>query len=169
MSIFNRVFTSLRFAGLIKRYHTWPTLREQTVAEHTWHVLRIYYTLFGPPPLELWIYMLFHDAPGEMGAGDVSFHAKRKHPALKAALDAAEQEHLKRMGMEIPAITEEQHARFKICDVLEMLEFGEEESNKGNRYAEAIIDNTMGALDTMMSVLSYEEVTKVRKFIGSTT
>lgn len=141
---------SARLAGLIKRYHTWPTLRVQTVAEHTWHVMRIYLHLFGSPPPNVWEYMLHHDAPLEMGTGDIPFDSKRNNPELKAAVDLAEERFAKEIGFEWPEIGALEWARFKVCDLLEMLEFGTEERAMGNTYAEPIVEATTKAINSML-------------------
>jgi hypothetical protein len=75
---------SARTAGGVRRYHTWPVLRPQTVAEHTWHVMRIWWQVYGPMSPAVSSYLLLHDA-GEGQAGDVQFGAKRRYPELKAS------------------------------------------------------------------------------------
>jgi hypothetical protein len=73
---------SARTAGGVQRYHTWPVLRPQTVAEHTWNVMRIWWQVYGPMSPQVSTYLLWHDA-GEGQAGDVQFGAKRRYPELK--------------------------------------------------------------------------------------
>jgi 5'-deoxynucleotidase YfbR-like HD superfamily hydrolase len=134
---------NLRFAGLVKRYHTWPVLREQTVAEHTWHVLRIYDKLFGLPSVEVVRAIMYHDV-GEVRTGDAPFPAKRDNPDLKKAYDRVESEHrLKLLGADPElAVSENDLRKLKICDLVEMWEFGMEEYLKGNNLAIPIIDRT---------------------------
>lgn len=136
---------SLRYAGLVKRYHTWPVIREQTVAEHTWHVLRIYDQLFGLPSVNLVRAVMYHDV-GEVKTGDAPFPVKRENPDLKAAYDRIEADHrhkLLRGDDPEDKITADEHRRLKMCDLLEMWEYGTEERAKGNTFAQPIIDRTL--------------------------
>jgi len=41
------VLTNARFAGMVLRYHTWPTLQKQTVGDHTWQIFRIYWQILA--------------------------------------------------------------------------------------------------------------------------
>lgn len=137
------VTANLRFAGLVKRYHTWPVLREQTVAEHTWHVLRIYDQLFGLPSVAVVRAVMYHDV-GEICTGDAPFPVKRQNPDLKVAYDRVEAKHrLKLLGDDPElAVTNDELRMLKICDLVEMWEFGMEEYLKGNNLAIPIIDRT---------------------------
>lgn len=120
-------------AGQVRRYHTWP-VRQQTVGEHTWHVMRLYCRLFGSPRPEVWEYLLYHDAP-EVEAGDIPFHAKRRNPRLKAASDESCDAEAVHLGINWPELTVLERVRFKLCDLLEMHEFGCEELYSGNKFA----------------------------------
>jgi len=137
------VTKSLRFAGLVKRYHTWPVLREQTVAEHTWHVLRIYDKLFGLPSVDVVRAVMYHDV-GEVRTGDAPFPVKRDNPDLKAAYDRVEAEHRFALLADDPEsrLSADEIRHLKICDLVEMWEFGMEEVLKGNNLAVPIVDRT---------------------------
>lgn len=151
------VRSSTRLAGLVKRYHAWPTLRQQTTGEHTWQVMRIYYEVFGPPEPDVAVYMLHHDAV-EIRTGDGAFNAKRDHAFFKAAFDEAERlEAPKLFGSQqaadaaLPAIGTIAKRRIKLCDLLEMWEFGREELKMGNQYAHPIINDTMAGIKNILS------------------
>lgn len=137
------VTKNLRFAGLVKRYHTWPVLREQTVADHTWHVLRIYDKLFGLSSVDLVRAALYHDI-GEVRTGDAPFPVKRDNPDLKAAYNRVEREH--RVGLLTydpeQLVSDDEIRKLKICDLVEMWEFGMEETLMGNNLAVPIVDRT---------------------------
>jgi 5'-deoxynucleotidase YfbR-like HD superfamily hydrolase len=137
---------SLRHAGGVERYHTWPTIRKQTVADHTYHVLRIYYEIFGPPSPEVTTYVLFHDSP-EVKYGDPPFPAKRDNPELKRVYTALENQYYDEMfGFDHSALVDDEEIRrVKICDLLEMWEFGCVELRMGNQYARPIIERTLDA------------------------
>lgn len=129
---------NMRIAGSVQRYHTWPTIQSQTVADHTFHVIRIYGEVWGhlPDGTEL-RYLMMHDlAEGELG--DVPFDAKRSFPDIKTAMDKAERTVLPAL----PFLTPEEKVRCKVPDLLEMWEFGVIERRLGNQYAEAIIEDT---------------------------
>jgi 5'-deoxynucleotidase YfbR-like HD superfamily hydrolase len=138
---------SLRYAGLVKRYHTWPVIREQTVAEHTWHVLRIYDQIFGLPSLNAIRAVIYHDV-GEVKTGDAPFPVKRENSDMKAAYDRVEAIHRSKLldGVDPEdSTTVDEHRYLKICDLLEMWEYGVEERAKGNTLAQPIIDRTLEA------------------------
>lgn len=137
---------SLRHAGSVERYHTWPTLRKQTVADHCYHVLRIYYDMFGPPSPEITTYILFHDSP-EVKFGDPPFPAKREHPELKEVYSGLEAEYYGEMfGFDHASLlTPDEKIKVKVCDLLEMWEFGTVELRMGNQYARPIIERTLDA------------------------
>lgn len=160
---------NMRFAGLVKRYHTWPVLREQTNAEHTWHVIRIYDKLFGLPSIDAIRFMMYHDV-GEIGPGDAPFPSKRNNPDLKAAHDRVE--HETRVALlggyaDIP-VTEQELRRIKICDLVEMWEYGMEEYLKGNNLAVPIVDRTK-QIALAMCDDSYENMKLTRHFAETFT
>jgi hypothetical protein len=145
----DQVEHNLRFSGQVLRYHTWPVIRQQSVGEHTWQVMRIYYQLFGPPPTPVWEAMLLHDAP-EVQTGDIPFGAKVRNPALRAANEESEERWMKRMKLQWPQLTDVQHWAMKVCDLLEMYEYGLSERRMGNQYAEPIITGVAESISEML-------------------
>ena len=140
------VVTSTRMAGGVKRYHTWPTLRTQTVAEHSWQVMRLFLELFPDAvTVEVLTWILWHDV-AEIGTGDVPFPLKSRYPELKGILDEIENDVTENMGIVWPELTPRQRLLVKVCDLLEMWEWGCEEMRMGNRYAEPICDDTRAAV-----------------------
>lgn len=144
----DEVTTNSRLAGQVIRYHTWPVLRQQTVGEHSWQIMRIFCKLFGSPRDAVWEYIMVHDM-GEIAVGDVPFPVKSKNPKLKAEFDALEDKALEDMGIKIPLIYNAERWQIKICDLLEMMEFGLEEMQLGNRFAEPIVKATASAVRKM--------------------
>lgn len=139
------VTASIRFASLVKRYHTWPVIREQNNAEHTMHVLRIYDSIFGLPSVRVVRAIMYHDI-GEIGPGDAPFPSKRNNPDLKAAHDRVEREkRIELVGDDTDDVTETAARFIKICDLLEMWEFGTEELLRGNTLAQPIVSRTAEA------------------------
>jgi 5'-deoxynucleotidase YfbR-like HD superfamily hydrolase len=138
------IYTSSYLAGLVKRYSTWPMIRQQTVAEHCWRVAGIYVELFTLPRAEVLYYCLHHDS-GELWAGDLPFLIKKSNPMLQSAMIEAETNGLRMLGIELPDITDYERTRVKIADLLEMHETGLIEYNMGNKFAEPIIKDTLKA------------------------
>lgn len=138
------VYASRQLAGRVLRYHTWPVLRQQSVGEHTWRLEGIYVELFGLPRPEVWWWMHNHDV-GELWAGDVPFGAKQAVPGLKDAMNASEAMGMGRLGVMMPRLTEQEWSQVKLCDLLEMWEFGMVEMQMGNMLAGPIVDDTMNA------------------------
>lgn len=131
-----------RHAGQIERYHTWPTHRRQSVGEHSWQVMRIMMTIsMSMCTAKMMHYAVLHDV-GEM-AGDVPWPGKRNSTALKECMDVAE--HNIRAGMTewwgqpaLPLLTEQERDFFKMCECIEMWEFGLQERSMGNRYGTVV-------------------------------
>lgn len=158
-----KIETSLRFAGLVGRYHTWPTLRKQTIAEHTWHMLRLYERIWGKLHELVTAYILYHDV-GENRSGDMPFLAKVQFPDLRRGADAAEAQSLADMGIVMPRIGDALKRRVKVCDLIEMWEFGTEEFMMGNQYATPIIEDTLTALDDVQKLLPPEDQERLKKY-----
>lgn len=158
--------TSIRHAGLVRRYHTWPVLRQQTNAEHSWHVYCIYLYLYGDPPDYMTRAILFHDL-GEIGPGDAPFPSKRDNPDLKKAHDRVEkQKRIELLGYDPEDdLEDEDRRRLKICDLLEMWQFGVDEWRMGNQLANLIVQRTREA--ALHLTLDETEFEKVEQFIRS--
>lgn len=131
---------SSRHAGNVKRYHAWPTIQQQTVGDHTFHVLRLYIDCFGMPSQDTLYHIMYHDL-GELSAGDTPFPAKRIVQGLREAAERAEILGLQLQDLTLPELTDQDRVRFKFCDLMEMWEFAVVEFYMGNRYAEPIIQN----------------------------
>lgn len=157
MSLVDRMMSSRRLALSVKRYHTWPTIQQQTVADHTCQVMRVYVEIFGPPSQDVFLYMLWHDI-SEMHTGDIPFQAKRLYPALKKVVD--EIDHSVRAVMDqdgaggfVYRVSDEEVKLAKVCDLLEMWEFGRQEMSLGNKMAEPIVTRTAWAASALAEEL----------------
>jgi 5'-deoxynucleotidase YfbR-like HD superfamily hydrolase len=138
----DRINRSRYLAGCVKRYHTWPTIKTQTVGHHSWRVACIFVEVFGLPRAEVLYFCLHHDS-GELFAGDIPFGIKKLVPDLKNAMNIAEGYGLEHLGLKLPKLTEEELTQVKISDLLEMYETGEYELNLGNAYAATIMQDTL--------------------------
>lgn len=160
------VTDSTRMAGQVKRYHTWPTIQTQTVAEHSYHVLRIFIEIFGPPSSKVTKFIIYHDS-AEVVTGDSPFSAKRSNPALKKALDDAEGAWYDVTIGDNPGavLTPMDRTRVKVCDLLEMAEFGYVETMMGNKYGEIIFLRTSEAAWERAQELSEYEMIKIDQYM----
>jgi 5'-deoxynucleotidase YfbR-like HD superfamily hydrolase len=137
------IHKSLRVAGSVVRYHTWPVQTKQTVADHTFHLMRIYHFVFAGLQDFDWddatvAYVLKHDM-GEQRVGDLPYPSKKNDPILAARVAVAEQHALDLQDWpESDELTPWQKIGIKICDLLEMAEFALHEMFLGNKYAEPV-------------------------------
>lgn len=133
---------SLRAAGQVVRWHTWPMRDRGTVATHSWGVARIHYILWPDSPAHCLASCLFHDT-GEQRSGDMPLSSHPARPAAKRALDRIEQDSLTNLlGTMNPTtmMTPHQRLRVKACDLLEMLEHTRHEIAWGNPHMQLSLD-----------------------------
>lgn len=158
---------NLRAAGNVERYHTWPTLKRQTVADHTYHVMRIYRTLFGTIPNHVVDHILFHDSP-EVATGDIPFPVKKNNAEVRAAIETVEKQWRESQPDFVKSLRptrEEEEGRIKICDLLEMYEFGAYELAMGNKFAIPIIDSTYNVIAHKSEKLSADDSLAITRYI----
>lgn len=161
------ILTSPRMGGEVLRYHTWPTIRKQTVADHTFNVIRIYWHLYGEVPPEVCAYLIFHDLP-EVVVGDPPHPVKLHNPQLKYVYDQLEDAALEDMIGEENAmlvlgqVNDVERVRMKVCDLLEMAEFAAVEIGLGNKFAPTIITKVRAALDFLAT--SDEDMQRVASY-----
>jgi 5'-deoxynucleotidase YfbR-like HD superfamily hydrolase len=159
------IYKSRYLAGQVKRYSTWPTIRQPTVAEHCWRVCCIYVELFDLPRACVFYYMLHHDS-GEMWAGDIPFMVKDQTPGLRDAMNSSEAEGLRKLDLVLPDLHPLEKVKVKISDILEMCEFGMAEWNMGNRYAIPIAIDT--ALEAKKLAAKHGLTEEVDKWLKTT-
>jgi hypothetical protein len=144
----------------------------QNVAAHTWQVMRIWWQIFGPLPEHISTALIWHDA-GELVTGDPPFPLKAESPELKTIYDRLESQAVLAMGgpdedsLRLGGLD---RVRAKICDLIEMMEYGLHERAMGNCSAQPIIDDTerialqlAKQLDLEQRIAVQEYVTHVRK------
>lgn len=159
------VLNNTRLAGSTKRYHAWPVLQTQTVADHSWNVLRIYISIWGPPSEAVLLYVLWHDC-GEWKVGDPPFPIKQLNPDFKEVYDRLEAKALGEMGVELPVLTPIEKIKVKISDLLDMWEFGQVDRLLGNQLAVPIIFDTRIGVDTLAQKLSPGDEERVLGYIS---
>lgn len=101
-------------SGLVRRWHCNPDLAHtgQTNGHHQWGVSIIALYLFGND-IDLIKASILHDV-SEVGIGDVSGLAKRNNPKLRIAINEAEVENAKSLGIEYVSTD-----RLKLCDMID--------------------------------------------------
>jgi 5'-deoxynucleotidase YfbR-like HD superfamily hydrolase len=140
--------------GEVRRYHTWPTIRQQTNSDHTHNVMRIYWQVFGPLSSTVSSHLIWHDI-WEVGVGDVPHPIKAHNPELARIYARMESETAtsmlgSRLALEAqPVLTPVERARCKACDLLEMWEFAAVESALGSVLAVPIMQNTHAAINKL--------------------
>jgi 5'-deoxynucleotidase YfbR-like HD superfamily hydrolase len=120
-------------AGETRRFHTWPVLREQNVAAHSWHVMMLGYVLYGQDlpgcTFQFIMALATHDM-AECRMGDLPSPAKRTMDSLLTLEDkgtsfreqwgVAEQSVLHRYNMDWEQqLTDEEKRRMKVVDAME--------------------------------------------------
>jgi 5'-deoxynucleotidase YfbR-like HD superfamily hydrolase len=159
------IMRNVHLAGRVTRYHTWPTLTQETIAEHSWGVAIIFFELFaklaafgGADAAAIVEWILKHDL-AELWSGDMPFPVKLRYPALKAGLVSVEEDAEAALGVERPLLTDYHKDCIKICDLLQMMLYGQHEKRLGNQYADCIAEDTAdAALNIAERVGVYAEV-----------
>lgn len=158
-------------SGRVKRYNTWPTITSQTDGDHTWGVYHVYWRIFGMPSAEVALFIHLHDAE-ELVVGDNPYPSKANNPKLKEAVTEVEVEARERLNLPHPGayggVSDLERARVKVCDLLEMMQFGMQEREMGNLLAGPIVERTMAAaLELSKSKLSIGDEDEVIRWVRS--
>jgi len=158
------VLTNLRMAGQVRRYHTWPMHTVQTVADHSWNVMRIYNQIFGALPSLVTQYILYHDC-GEVVLGDLPYPVKKNNSELDVQCKLVERLALHELGVELPVLTDEHKLQVKLCDLIDMLELGLVERAMGNKFATPIVDDVWSNICLLVEQLPTQLDVKVVKYV----
>lgn len=155
-----------RLSGQILRYHTWPTINKQTIAEHCWNLLRIYLSVAEKIDTRLIYHIAFHDI-GETETGDAPYPVKHDHPQLKEIMDAIEMKSQLRQlyywnAFKQILITEEDLFLFKQIELIEMAEFGLDEVLLGNSHGLIVADRCLRAVYEQKPCVRLVEYVKKR-------
>ena len=160
-----QILQSGRLAGLVRRYHTFPMLTEQTIGEHCFQCLRIWYMIWGPPEPEITCYFLWHDS-GELVTGDVPFPVKSNYDIVKRIFDTMEDSAVRGMGGKVPELGKISRLRVKACDLIDMHEHGYIELMLGNKFAQPIVDDTFKALEKLQEQLSMDDGNLIFRYLS---
>lgn len=137
----------IRQGGSVLRFHTWPCVRPQSVAAHTWGVLALIYALDPEPSAALVRRAVFHDL-AEYDTGDVPSSAKWANRDLKMMMDQVEDHFNKLHGFPgDDTLTEYELDVLKMADLLDMLWYCYEEYMIGNRGLKVVYVRVIDAIE----------------------
>lgn len=159
-----------RRSGSVTRYHTWPRIKEQTVAEHSWNVQRILLSIYPEAPRHLIVHAMVHDL-GEVYTGDIPFPVKLRNPELKKIMDDMETSAHLRMcftwGVPAPIqLSELDKKIFKCADYIEMWEWAMDELSLGNRMAEPVFHRCLDEIEKLNSQVPDDVSKRMRRYLS---
>jgi 5'-deoxynucleotidase YfbR-like len=139
-----------RRAGQVTRYHTWPRIREQSVGEHSWQVLRVLLAIWPDAPRHVIVHCLTHDI-GETVSGDPPYPVKAMNPDMKEACDRVELDAHRRMARDwfLPGpshLSDMEKTIFKMAEFIEMWEWALFEISMGNSNAVLVMERCLEAM-----------------------
>jgi 5'-deoxynucleotidase len=138
----------LRKGGRVTRWHTIPTLKGETVAQHTYGVMSMLVDLCnGKPSSKLLIAALFHDI-AEQYTGDIPATTKWHYPQIAEAIKEAELDIETRMGA-LVELTEEEKLLLKAADMLDLCWFCLEERSLGNKHVVEVYERGLDYINKM--------------------
>jgi len=138
----------MRSAARVGRFHTVPTIRAQSVGEHTFGVLAILFEIGQGDPdfnIDVIYAALQHDTP-EAITGDVPAPAKWLYPAVEVGLRAAERYVKDSFELRGVAMSPRQTQMIKFADALELTIYSIEELDMGNRHMAVMAFNALSAI-----------------------
>jgi len=133
-----------REAAAVKRFHTFPHIKEQTVGQHSFNMLCMLFQLFEEPSLNLIKAVIYHDF-GERWVGDVPATARWLNEDFKKSIDSLEEQVRKNYGFYVE-LNEEELSILKSLDALELFYWAMDESSLGNKNAAEILEKVTPVL-----------------------
>lgn len=132
----------------VKRFHTCPTIGNETVGEHSFSVVMLCLALTGgKASTHLMKAALYHDL-AEQHTSDVSAVAKWANPILKAALDAMEETFNENNGLVINLPKQDQLV-LKWADMLALLIYCKCQRDLGNKNMNVVFSRGVEALSNL--------------------
>lgn len=148
--------TLYRDAGAVKRWHVKRTLRQQTVAEHTFGMLMLVKQVLQSVRKEVYDAILHHDLP-ELFTGDMPAPIKRAHPELGPMMDSIEQDLAPLYAEHNLTVVEE--AVIKWADRMDLVLWCLEEVRMGNSYCAVTAARGLGWIITSYCPVFVEALT----------
>lgn len=161
--------------ALVRRFHTYNVLRQETVGHHSHGVAMLVDIIYPDARKELLQAALCHDlaeggSPHHGGTGDTPGHIKRwverVMPGFKNVLKGIETRDLREAGLSIPLLTDEEQRRLKFCDNVHGVLFCLEEISRGNGYLWQPLTGYMEWIDETPSQARTETELSVLMFIS---
>lgn len=138
----------------VKRYHTVPTLQQQTVGQHTVNMLGLLMYIGYEPRREFYEAVLTHDWP-EVWTGDLPAHSKKK---MGVAWDKMEMEWYDTNGVPYHTLTLEEEWVLSWLDCMEGTAFCVSEMRLGNQIIREVYNRYRGALGALMNREQYHSL-----------
>lgn len=154
----------LRAGGAVKRYHTFPTLKEQRVDSHS-HAVAVWLMSFHPDPsFNLIKAALNHDL-AEYDTGDCPANVKWAYPAMDAMLKLAEAhvEDVLSIGSDL---TTDEERWLKLADTMEYCMFSLDERRMGNMNMDIVFARGMKRMTQEPYVSIIDSHPKVSVFLN---
>lgn len=147
-----------RMGGNVKRWHTWPMIQQQSVAEHSWNVARILLAIWPDARGQVVVQAMFHDVE-EVRTGDPPSRVKADDPELQLRYHEMEADTRNTMCNRF-ALPRDMHDELsmverwilKLADIAEMWEFCLQEMTLGNKFALGPRDRAGEALEKFLKV-----------------
>ena len=153
----------LRNAGETRRFHTVPVLREQNVAEHSWHVVMLLWYMYGgqEPGISINLLMagMTHDA-AEFIVGDIPAPAKRNmeqrlelkgSQTFRQAWGDMEQEILQEQSLDWEKfLSVEELRKLKLADAMDGALYCVRERAMGNQLIAGCFANFASYIDELL-------------------
>jgi len=165
----------LRAGGNVVRFHTNPTARTQTVAEHSFFAAQLLLQFYPEADRSLLLAVLDHDLPEGL-VGDVPFPAKRDFPELNAALDRAEASVAQKWHFaSVTNLTSGEQLWLRLVDLLECLWWAYERVKHGDSTYHLVMRNCIPGIASLTDTIERdtescsqaesEAMTEVRAFV----
>lgn len=142
-------------AGRVKRWHAFPIIGEQNVADHSWGVALIVAEIAEEHlSVNLMRAALTHDA-AELYTGDVPYQTKKRWPHLADALDKCETDVERAHNIDW-ILTEKQREILKWADMFELMLFAEAQADLGNRNVVEMQRQCYSIVEVCPTVTAYK-------------
>ncbi len=148
----------LRAGNAVMRNHTWPTLRNQTVGEHTANMLLTLGIVTNDCARGALMRAVRDHDLHEVFTGDSPAPAKWRVPGLREALDKAERLfNTENALMNFDTLSVDEKALLKWLDMYEFARYCFEERMLGNRNADAPFQRALTSITKSGYPVTYQE------------
>lgn len=147
----------IRDGGQVRRWHTWPIIKEDTVAAHSFGVAWLCVLMYNfKPSVELLLAAMQHDL-AEYAVGDMPAQVKLDDD-MNRAMNVLEDRAIEKAGMPRFPLTEEERLVLIFADKLEALWFMVQERKLGNRNTSLVVHRTHIYLGKLLAQLTTNSV-----------